>query len=76
MMLVTGGAGFIGSAVVRSLQSRGHDVRIVDNLSKRRDVTVPEGVDYVEGDVADRETCARVFHDVEVCFHLAAGRHP
>jgi UDP-glucose 4-epimerase len=71
-MLVTGGAGFIGSAVVRALLSKGHAVRIVDNLSKRKTAIVPEGVDYVEGDVIDRGTFARVFEDVEVCFHLAA----
>lgn len=72
MKLVTGGAGFIGSAVVRSLLSRDLDVRIVDNLSKSRGLDIPAGAAYLEGDIADVDVAREAFADVDVCFHLAA----
>jgi UDP-glucose 4-epimerase len=52
-VLVTGGAGFIGSWVTRVLLAEGHDVTVVDNLSKGFRALVPEGVRFVEGDLAD-----------------------
>jgi UDP-glucose 4-epimerase len=70
--LVTGGSGFIGSAVVRNLVARGNDVRVVDNLSKPPAVGALPGVEYLEGDVVDPEVCIRAFKGVDTCFHLAA----
>ncbi len=72
MKLVTGGAGFIGSAVVRNLLARGEEVRVVDNLSKGTAGPLPEGADHLEGDVADPDVCARAFKGADACFHLAA----
>jgi UDP-glucose 4-epimerase len=70
--LVTGGAGFIGSAVVHNLLARGEEVRVVDDMSKAGGAAVPREADYIEGDVADPEVCARAFKGADVCFHLAA----
>lgn len=72
MNLVTGGAGFIGSAVVQNLLKRGEEVRVVDNLSKGQEPNLPEGVEYLNGDIADAEVCRRAFRHVSRCFHLAA----
>jgi UDP-glucose 4-epimerase len=72
MKVVTGGAGFIGSALVRSLQDRGHDVRVVDNRSKIGGAALPSDVEVMEGDVSDPETCVRALDRADVCFHLAA----
>jgi UDP-glucose 4-epimerase len=70
--LVTGGAGFIGSAVARNLLSRGFEVRIVDNLSKGRGVNVPAGAEYIEEDIAEPGVAREAFAGVDLCFHLAA----
>jgi UDP-glucose 4-epimerase len=70
--LVTGGAGFIGSAVVRALLARGDEVRVVDDLSKGAASAIPQGVETISGDIADPDVCARGFRGVDACFHLAA----
>jgi nucleoside-diphosphate-sugar epimerase len=67
--LVTGGAGFIGSAAVRALLARGEDVRVVD---VRAPNVASERVEYLEGDVADPDTSVRAFKGVDTCYHLAA----
>ena len=73
MILVTGGAGFLGSAVVRRLLRDKHRVRIVDDLSKGYVNLEPEmPVEFVKADLRDAKQALRAFEDVDVCFHLAA----
>ena len=72
-ILVTGGAGYIGSHTVRLLLDQGHDVTVVDNLSKGHRHNVPEGRLY-EMDLADTETLARLIRKrrCEAVIHFAA----
>jgi UDP-glucose 4-epimerase len=53
-ILVTGGAGYIGGNVAATLLARGHSVTVYDNLCHATRAMVPEGADFVQGDVADR----------------------
>ena len=71
-VVVTGGAGFIGSHLVESLLSRGYRVRVLDNLSQGRREWVSSAVDFVLGDVRDLETCRTACEGVGAVFHLAA----
>lgn len=74
-VLVTGGAGFIGSHIVTALVERGDRVRIVDNLStgKRDNLAHLKGkVEFVEADVADAAAIVRAMEGVELVFHQAA----
>lgn len=52
-LLVTGGAGYVGSCVATVLVERGHDVTIVDNLSNGTREAVPAGTRFIEGDIKD-----------------------
>ncbi|MGB0629949.1 MAG: NAD-dependent epimerase/dehydratase family protein, partial [Alphaproteobacteria bacterium] len=70
--LVTGGCGFIGSHLCDALQTAGHAVRILDDLSTGRRENVPAVGDIVVGDVSDAETVTEAMADVDGCFHLAA----
>lgn len=72
--LVTGGAGFIGSATVRALLARGDDVRVLDDFSTGFEDNVPREADLVRGSVEDLETVRRACQGVEVVFHMAAVR--
>jgi UDP-glucose 4-epimerase len=71
-VVVTGGAGFIGSHVVEALLARGDEVTVVDDLSTGKRENVPEGARLVVQDV--REGLVDVFAEArpEVCCHLAA----
>src|SRR5215211_908835 len=71
-VLVSGGAGFIGSHVVDHLLGRGHDVAVVDNLSTGKRGNVPEEAGFYEVDI--RTGCSEVFEDFrpEVVSHQAA----
>jgi UDP-glucose 4-epimerase len=53
-VIVTGGAGYIGSAAAAALLEAGHHVTVLDNLSSGHRAAVPEGARFVQGDLADR----------------------
>lgn len=73
-ILVTGGAGFIGSHLVRELLGRGHDVTIVDNLSMGLRSNVPPDARFVEADIEDEERMLELMrsHRIDRVCHLAA----
>src|SRR4051794_34747414 len=74
-VLVTGGAGFIGSHVADRLVAAGHDVRVLDNLSsgRRENLAGPAAeAELVEGDVRDLEAMRGAVAGCEAVFHLAA----
>jgi dTDP-L-rhamnose 4-epimerase len=78
-ILVTGGAGFVGSHLVDALLEAGHDVRVLDNLyadvhgpdGKRPD-HLSAGAELQVGDVRDPDAVRRALAGVEIVFHLAA----
>jgi len=70
-VLVTGGAGFIGSWVTRALLAEGHDVTVFDNLSKGFRELVPEGVRFIEGDLRD-ERLPEWLRGHDAVIHMAA----
>jgi nucleoside-diphosphate-sugar epimerase len=76
LAVVTGGAGFIGSHIVRGLLEENYAVRVLDNLSGpkswRRLSDISAKLEMVEGDVRDAETLKRVMASAEAVFHLAA----
>ena len=71
-VLLTGGAGFIGSQVAERLLERSHEVIVVDDLSSGKRENVPEGARFCEEDV--RSGCEKVFQELrpEVLCHQAA----
>lgn len=74
-ILVTGGAGFIGSHLVEALVSYGYDVRVVDNLSTGRESNleaVRDRIEFFKGDIRDPVTIIEAVEGVDIVFHLAA----
>ena len=80
-ILVTGGAGFIGSNLVEALLKRGDTVRVLDNFStgKRENLGFPElsekgggALEVMEGDVADPSLCRTAVENMDYVLHQAA----
>lgn len=73
--LVTGGAGFIGSNIVKELLKRKYDVRVLDNLSSGYKENLKGGgdIELIEGDINNVGTVVNAGKGVDVIFHLAAS---
>ncbi len=77
-ILVTGGAGFIGSHTVDLLLQKGHTVRILDSLAPpvhadgKLPAYVPREVEFIRGDVRDRDAWERALENIDAVFHFAA----
>lgn len=73
-VLVTGGAGYIGSVVVEELLSDGHTVVVYDNLAKGHRRSVPANVPLIESDLLDRARLSEAFREyrIEAVIHMAA----
>ncbi|MBT3923572.1 MAG: SDR family NAD(P)-dependent oxidoreductase, partial [Nitrospina sp.] len=78
-VLVTGGAGFIGSHTVDQLISRGDTVRVYDNLNSqvhgenaKRPEYLHSEAEFIKGDVRDRDQLKKAIEDVELVIHDAA----
>lgn len=74
-VLVTGGAGFIGSNLVKQLLQDNHQVTVLDNLSSgyRSNLSPFSKIRFIEGDIRDETAVAESMKEVEVIFHLAAS---
>ena len=73
-ILVTGGAGYIGSIVVEQLAEAGESVTVFDNLYQGHRAAVHPGAAFVEGDLADRPTLESIFQEYrpEAIMHFAS----
>ena len=71
-VLVTGGAGFIGSHLAGALGDAGHSVTVIDNLSSGKIENLPEDVRFIRGDIRDPGACHKSSEEAECVFHLAA----
>ena len=76
-ILVTGGAGFIGSNLIEALLRQGHQVRVLDNFStgKRENLVFDEAYPWfeiMEGDIRDLPFCQKAIKGIEFVFHQAA----
>jgi UDP-glucose 4-epimerase len=74
-VLVTGGAGYIGSHMVHALVDAGESVAVLDNLSTGFRFLLPSNVPLIAGSTGDRELAARILrqHDVDTVVHFAAS---
>ena len=73
-IMVVGGAGYIGSVTVEQLLKAGHEVVVFDNLLKGHREAIPEGVPFVQGDMANQADLTNAFerHPVDAVMHFAA----
>ena len=75
-ILVTGGAGYIGSACVQALKTAGHHVVVFDDLTTGKREKVPDGIELVVGDLTDEAALESLFsqHEFDAVIHCAAKK--
>ncbi len=71
-VLVTGGAGFVGSHLVDRLLKEGHNVTVLDDLSSGKKENINKSANFVKGDIRDFKTIDAVTKGVDIIYHLAA----
>jgi UDP-glucose 4-epimerase len=73
-ILVTGGAGYIGSIVVEDLQAKGENVVVLDNLVYGHKQAIGENTVFYEGDIGDGDLIRKILseHEIEACMHFSA----
>jgi len=73
-ILVTGGAGYIGSVAVEDLYKKGEKVIVLDNLVYGHRQAVDENIPFYEGEIGDRELIEKILseHKIEACMHFSA----
>src|SRR5215216_4782678 len=78
-ILITGGAGFVGSHLANELLTSGYRVRVLDNLSpqvhgpeRKRPLYLNSQVQLIVGDIRDRATVRRALKGIDAVFHLVA----
>jgi UDP-glucose 4-epimerase len=71
-VLVTGGAGFIGSHLCELLQNHGSMVTVIDDLSSGKRENIPPGINFVEASIRDEKAISQILDEIDVVFHLAA----
>lgn len=70
--LITGGAGFLGSALAKKLSEAGHEVRVIDDLTTGDQNVLPPDIHFTRGDVQDVSRLWSLLQDVDCVYHLAA----
>lgn len=71
-VLITGGAGFIGSHLCEGLLAAGHRVRVLDSLVYGQREWVPAAAEFIQGDIRDGEVCHRAASGIDAVLHCAA----
>jgi nucleoside-diphosphate-sugar epimerase len=75
-ILVTGGAGFVGSLLVREMLLNGNSVRVLDNLMYTEDSIIPyygaDNFQFIHGDIRDKDLCQKAMESIDAVVHLAA----
>lgn len=73
-ILVTGGAGYIGSVVAEDLRSKGGEVIVLDNLSRGHQAAISPGIKFYDGDIGDQHLVARICAEnrIEAAMHFSA----
>jgi UDP-glucose 4-epimerase len=73
-ILVTGGAGYIGSVAVADLRAKGEDVVVIDNLTYGHRQAVDSSIPFYEGDIGDKLLITKILseHKIEACMHFSA----
>ena len=73
-ILVTGGAGYIGSVAVEDLRAQGETVIVIDNLVYGHRNAVDSSVPFYEGNIGDKDLIRKILseHDIEACMHFSA----
>jgi len=74
-VLITGGAGYIGSHMAHTLAGAGESIAIIDNLSTGVEKNMPPGVPFIKGDIADQALVARIIkdHRIDSVIHFAGS---
>jgi UDP-glucose 4-epimerase len=73
-ILVTGGAGYIGSAAVEDLQKRGEATVVLDNLVYGHKKAIGENITFYEGEIGDQDLVEQIVreHEIDACMHFSA----